>query len=58
MDEVSLALIVEDDPDLAEIFSAALTLAGFSVEAIGNGRWRPSATALMRWPGCSPSSQV
>ena len=50
MDEVSLALIVEDDPDLAEIFSAALTLAGFSVEAIGNG-----VDALARLQSIEPS---
>ncbi|HRE28912.1 MAG TPA: response regulator, partial [Anaerolineales bacterium] len=37
-------------PDLAEIFSAALTLAGFSVEAIGNG-----VDALARLQSIEPS---
>lgn len=30
-------LVIEDDPDLAEIFSRALTAAGFDVEALRDG---------------------
>ena len=33
-----LALIVEDEPDSAVIFSAALRAAGFDTEIIGDGR--------------------
>ncbi len=50
MTETSLALIVEDDPDLAEIFSEALRWAGFEVEALGNG-----ADALNRLKDIVPS---
>ncbi len=52
-DETSLALIVEDDPDLAEIFSEALRWAGFQVEALGNG-----ADALKRLKTMVPSVVV
>ena len=33
-----LALIVEDSPDTAEIFDAALTTAGYQTEVIGDGK--------------------
>jgi len=50
MTDSSLALIVEDDPDLAEIFSEALRFGGFQVEALGNG-----ADALQRLKEIVPS---
>ncbi len=37
MPALETALVVEDDPDLAEIFSQALRHAAFVVETFGNG---------------------
>jgi CheY-like chemotaxis protein len=34
----NLALIIEDDEDLSEIFTRALEEAGFEVEAVGDGK--------------------
>jgi DNA-binding response OmpR family regulator len=34
----NFALVIEDDPDLSDIFSKALQTAGFEVEAIRDGR--------------------
>jgi CheY-like chemotaxis protein len=38
MPALETALVVEDDPDLAEIFSEALRHALFAVETFGNGK--------------------
>jgi DNA-binding response OmpR family regulator len=33
-----LALIIEDDPDIADVFSTALQMAGYATETIEDGR--------------------
>lgn len=38
MADLETALVVEDDPDLAEIFSEAMRRALFAVETFGNGK--------------------
>jgi CheY-like chemotaxis protein len=51
--ERPLVFIVEDDPDIAEIFSIALKSVGFSVEIIENG-----ARALARLAETAPALVV
>ncbi|MBT3188892.1 MAG: response regulator [Anaerolineae bacterium] len=38
LEENPLALVIEDDPEQQNIFTKAIEMAGFSVEAIGNGK--------------------
>ena len=38
MKETPLALVIEDDPEQQKIFTKAIEMAGYSVEAIGDGK--------------------
>lgn len=49
MEAMQRALIIEDDEDLAVIFSEALRLAGFATEAIRDGQ-----EAVNRLDACQP----
>ncbi len=49
MEEKPLALVIEDDPEQQKIFSKAIEMAGYTVEAIGD-----SAGALKRLKEVTP----
>lgn len=53
MTEKPLALVIEDDQDLCDIFTQALDAAGFQTEAIRDGR-----TAMQRMDGPAPHAII
>ncbi len=53
MNQKPLALVIEDDPDLAEIFAQALEAAEFSTEVIRDGH-----TAMQRMDGPVPRAII
>lgn len=53
MNEQPLALVIEDDPDLSDIFAQALEAAGFITETLQDGR-----SAMLRMDGITPHTII